>query len=389
MKNKCLSIICSLMFCSSVGATALANLSSETVVEIFDTICWQQTYHFQGYDFPLPSCEGYDSVTYIDYVLEYRDVDNCMLYRGYLAIAPIKHTVSEDTIVLGDTLFFCEEPLMDAGMYECTLTSNEGCDSIVQLTLHTKVGEVVVGGISIPPICADDDVLSMQVDVAGRVDSLQLVFAVDSINNGLHDTIVPMTEDGYVTIAFDNLRAGLYKARLIGYFRTIKMFEQDITIEIYYPSSVIEQRWDNVICVLTQNYNGGYDFVDYQWYKDGEPLAGETSYYLNQSLEEGAEYSVLLTEENGMQRMTCPLVIPSKEPEISVGPTLITMRQSVCCHVSKDANVYVYDALGRMIMSTHIAQGETYLTLPAIQGVYLMKVVLQNKQERNVKIMIN
>ena len=307
MKNKCLSIICGLMFCGSVGATALADLSSETLVETFDTICWQSTYHFQGYDFPLPSAEGYDSVPYIDYVLECRDVENCMLYRCNLAIVPTKHTVVEDTILLGDTLFFCEEPLMDAGEYECTLTSYEGCDSIVQLILHTRVGEVVVDGVSIPPVCADEGVVAMQVDVTGRVDSVQLVFAGDSLNGGLHDTIVPMTADGYIAIAFDDLRAGVHKAQLVGYFRTMKMFETAVSIRVYYPSSVMEQRWDDVICVLTHDYNGGYDFVAFQWYKNGEPLADENSYYLHQVLEAGAEYSVLLTEDVVEPLMDNPL----------------------------------------------------------------------------------
>ena len=228
----------------------------------------------------------------------------------------------------------------------------------------------------------------MQVDVTGRVDSVQLVFAGDSLNGGLHDTIVPMTADGYIAIAFDDLRAGVHKAQLVGYFRTMKMFETAVSIRVYYPSSVMEQRWDDVICVLTHDYNGGYDFVAFQWYKNGEPLTDENSYYLHQVLEAGAEYSVLLTDSAGMQQMSCPLVIAAKGPEISVAPTLITKRQPVRCNVMQDASVYVYDALGRMIMSTPIAQGETYLRMPAIQGVYLMKVVLQDKKERNVKIII-
>ena len=347
MKKIYLGIICGLMFCGSVGAAALVDLSSETVVETFDTICWQSVYHFQGYDFPLPSCEGYNAVSYIDYVLECRDVDNCMLYRCNLAIAPIKHVVLEDTILLGDTLFFCGDTLMDAGVYKRSLVSNAGCDSVVQMTLHTRVGEVVVGGVTVSPVCADDGVLAMQVDLAGRVDTLQLVFAQDSMDNGLHDTngwhdtIVPMIEDGYVTISFENLRAGVYNARVIGSFRTIKMFEKDVAVDVYYPSTIMEQRWDDVICVLTNSYNGGYDFVEYQWYKNGEALVGETGYYLNQPLEVGAEYSVRLTEEDGRQQMSCPLVVASKESEISVSPTLIKDRQSVRCYVLEDANVYV------------------------------------------------
>lgn len=388
MKNKCLIILCGLMLCGSISATTLAHLSSEMVDETFDTICWQSSYTFQGYDFPLPSCEGYESVTYIDYVLEYRDKVNCVLYRRNLAIAPIKHVAVEDTILLGDTLFFCGDTLLDAGVYEYTLTSAVGCDSVVQLTLHTQIPEVQVNEIVVPTICADDGVIALQLDHTGRLDSLAMHFELDSVFSGLHDTIVPIIEDGSVAVVYDTLRAGIYKANLIGYFRQIPLFEDTITLTVQYPSSVMEKRWDDVICVLTSAYNGGYDFVAFQWYKNGQPLVGETGYYLNQPLEVGAEYTVLLTEQDSTQLMTCPLLLTNEEPEISVEPTLIKQYQPIRCFVSDDADVYIYDALGRMIMSTPIAQGETYLTLPAIQGVYLMKVVLQDKQEHNVKIMI-
>lgn len=389
MKNKCLIILFGLMLCSSVGATTLAHLSSEMVDETFDTICWQSSYTFQGYDFPLPSCEGYESVNYIDYVLEYRDKVNCVLYRRNLAIAPIKHTAVENTILLGDTLFFCGDTLLDAGVYEYMLTSTVGCDSIVQLTLHTQVGEVVVNGVNVPSVCADDAVVTLQLDVTGRVDSLELLFALDSIDKGLHDTIVPMTDDGHIAIAYDDLHAGVYDAHLIGYFRSQNMFEEDITMVVNYPSSVMEKRWDDVICVLTNNYNGGYDFVAYQWYKNGQPLVGETGYYLNQPLDEEAEYSVLLTEVDGTQLMSCPMVVESKEPDISVEPTLVKQRQPVRCYVPKNAMVYLYDALGRMMMLESVAHGETYLTMPGVQGVYLMKVVMQDNRERSVKIIVN
>ena len=158
---------------------------------------------------------------------------------------------------------------------------------------------------------------------------------------------------------------------------------------VNYPSSVMEKRWDDVICVLTNNYNGGYDFVAYQWYKNGQPLVGETGYYLNQPLDEEAEYSVLLTEVDGTQLMSCPMVVESEEPDISVEPTLVKQRQPVRCYVSDDADVYLYDVLGNMVMHTQVSRGENYLKMPNQHGVYLLKVGIQNNKERTIKIIVN
>ena len=100
-----------------------------------------------------------------------------------------------------------------------------------------------------------------------------------------------------------------------------------------YPSTVLKQHWNDVVAVLTHDYNGGYDFTAFQWYKDGSLLTGETGYYLNQKLEKGAEYSVLLTDQSGTQLMTCPIRIGYEEPDIRVEPTLVHKRQPVRCQV--------------------------------------------------------
>ena len=121
----------------------------------------------------------------------------------------------EDTILLGDTLFFCGDTLLDAGVYEYKLiTSAAGCDSVVQLTLRTQVEEVEVEELVVSSICADDGVIALQLDHTGRLDSLAVHFELDSLPTGLHDTIVPIAEDGSVVIAYEELRAGVYMVQL-------------------------------------------------------------------------------------------------------------------------------------------------------------------------------
>lgn len=374
--------------CSLVCAMPPASHAmGDDVGETYDTICCHETFWFYGEGLTF-ECEVAEDVMYVDTVLEHYNPDKDFTHIAYLTIIPTRHVAVEDTILLGDTLFFCGDTLLKEGVYEYPLTSVFGCDSVVQLTLHT-VEEVEVEELVVSTICADDGVIALQLDHTGRLDSLAVHFELDSVFSGLHDTIVPIIEDGSVAVVYDTLRAGIYKANLIGYFRQIQLFEDTITLTVQYPSSVMEKRWDDVICVLTSAHNGGYDFVAFQWYKNGQPLVGETGYYLNQPLDEEAEYSVLLTEVNGTQLMSCPMVVESEEPDISVEPTLVKQRQPVRCHVPENAMVYLYDALGRMMMQESVAHGETYLTMPGVQGVYLMKVVMQDNRERSVKIIVN
>ena len=79
----------------------------------------------------------------------------------------------------------------------------------------------------------------------------------------------------------------------------------DVLIDVYYPDSVIVQRWNDVLAVRNDIYNGGYEFVAYQWYKNGTPIDGATSSILYGELDFDAEYSVMLTREDGVKEMVC------------------------------------------------------------------------------------
>lgn len=389
MKNRLFVLLMAIAACSLVCAMPPASHAmGDSTVTIYDTVCCQEPYIFFGNEHTYV-CVDLENEPYVNHELEHYDEVADILYICKLTIVPIRHVAVEDTILLGDTLFFCGDTLLDAGVYEYTLTSAVGCDSVVQLTLHTQVEEVEVEELVVSTICADDGVIALQLDHTGRLDSLAVHFELDSLPTGLHDTIVPIAEDGSVVIAYEELRAGVYKAKLTGYYHQILLFESETTITVQFPSSVLEYRWDDVICVLTSAYNGGYDFVAFQWYKNGQPLIGETGYYLNHPLEEDAEYTVLLTQADSTQLMSCPILLEKEEPEISVEPTLVKQRQPVRCHVPENAMVYLYDALGRMMMQESVAHGETYLTMPGVHGVYLMKVVMQDNHERSVKIIVN
>lgn len=370
-KGFLLMVLC----CSALVASA------QTVLD--EVICEGDRYDWDG-DF-------YD--TSDDYTKTYIAVDGTdSIVTLHLTVLPIAYTTIDTTIIEGESYLWNGDVYTTSGTYVDTLQKADGCDSIVTLNLVVTDNDVVINELQMHDMCSDDGVLEMLIDFDGFVDSIGLYFlkdTLDTIDRGIHDTIIAMPLDGHLSISYDNVRAGVYKANMVGYFCRNIVFEQEVSLTFLYPQTVFERRWDDVICVLTSAYNGGYDFIAFQWYKDGQPLQGETGYYLNRPLEEGAEYSAMLTEQDGTQLTTCPIVVELEEPEVSVEPTLVTKRQPVRCYVSEDADVYVYDALGRMIMNTQILHGETYLTIPAVQGVYLMKVVLQDRKERNVKIIIN
>ena len=47
-----------------------------------------------------------------------------------------------------------------------------------------------------------------------------------------------------------------------------------VMLNLLYPKEVIVQRWGDVLAVTNEDYNGGYQFVAFQWYKNGQIIEG-------------------------------------------------------------------------------------------------------------------
>jgi hypothetical protein len=120
-------------------------------------------------------------------------------------------------------------------------------------------------------------------------------------------------------------------------------------------------------------YNGGYDFTAFQWYENGEALSGETRSYLYKPLITGGEYSVLLTEKDGTQLMTCPL-IAEKKIELTLYPTVAAPRQQIHCYMSQPGEITLYDAMGRQVLHSIMTSGDNVFEAPFAAGMYTVLV---------------
>ena len=117
--------------CSLVCAMPPASRAmGDSTVTFYDTVCCQEPYIFFGNEHTYV-CVDLENEPYVNHELEHYDEVADILYICKLTIVPIRRVAVEDTILLGDTLFFCGDTLLDAGVYEYTLTSAVDCDSVV------------------------------------------------------------------------------------------------------------------------------------------------------------------------------------------------------------------------------------------------------------------
>ena len=215
---------------------------------------------------------------------------------------------------------------------------------------------------------------------------MHLLFSSEGHLAGFRDTIFsPEVQE--LCINIHDVRAGVYDANLVAFFHQEEVLSQSLTFKILYPTTIFEQRWNDLITILTAKYNGGYDFTAFQWYKDGELLHNETNSYLHQSLSFDSEYSVLLTDPNGQQLMSCP-VVPVDLASISIYPTIVNAGEYVKCSTTEDATIMLYNSVGQVIGEYHALAGELYIEMPITSGMYMFKIITINNNQYEIKVFV-
>lgn len=100
-----------------------------------------------------------------------------------------------------------------------------------------------------------------------------------------------------------------------------------LNITIKYPETIIAFKFNNVLAVYQKGFGGnkGYDFVAYQWYRNGEeidalknPSAATSVYHSEEIFKTGDEYYVRLTESGKEPLVSCSFTVPENLDDYSV-----------------------------------------------------------------------
>ena len=100
--------------------------------------------------------------------------------------------------------------------------------------------------------------------------------------------------------------------------------------------------------ILNAEYNGGYDFASFQWFRNGEAIAGATEpyYYIESKLQEGDEYTVELRRAGDERALhTCAYTVPANNSQTPVAPRKIMQNGNIYIIV----NGQVYNARGVLV----------------------------------------
>lgn len=318
--------------------------------------------------------------TYYD---RYKNISGCdSILELRLTVYPKSPvTYIKDTVCSSDLPYqFNGYSYPQSGNYSQDMKNIHECDSVVNLSLWV-VEKLNVDVAQLPTLCADDGQLVIDYAVLhSRYDSLAIRFTSTTPQDVFYNQVIYDTLQTEVVYPFDvttlpnkyHVQLEFYQHQSCGN----QIF--DLDFELQYRSSLIEQKWNDVLAILNDKYNGSYTFTSYQWYKNGMPLVGETNPYLYQSLDVDADYSVMLTRPDGTSVRTCPFR-PTLRVDKYPFPTLAAKGQLLPVRRSASGvsivSVRIFTMMGVLYSSTVISNGEGIVEVPVLEGNYLVELI--------------
>ena len=325
------------------------------------------------------------------------------IYSIEIQVLPSYHFDIFDTICDEETYKLGDEIFTEGGIYNMVYTTSQGCDSSYTLSLYQLL--LPKPQKPIRDVCADDEyiyilckpIVDSPVEFHMVFNDLAKANGFEDISGYIEDSIIaipiPQPQDTYI---LPNTYDG--KLTLHGDFCDEQQ-TYDFSANVLYPNSIIIQKFNDVLAVLNEKYNGGYIFTNYQWYADGQPIPNaDMPYYYGSGTLTASYYQVLLTRQSdGVAILTCPIEplngedIDTPLEEASVIPTLVNVTSPII-HIFHHyiSEINVYDQEGKLIPYQYVDVSESGATIrmPSQRGIYLLLMNNIRGESKSVKIII-
>ena len=235
---------------------------------------------------------------------------------------------------------------------------------------------------------------------SGTPTTYDLLFSDTAKMLGFKDRVSqPISEldDKLVITLNDKVWAGPYEATLVLHNRKCDTLHFPIKFTVYYnPDSLITQRWNDFLSVRKTAYDYYGGFYDYQWYRNGQALAGQTSsqlYLPDQKLQPTDSFYVELTRSRDSIRIRTCAFYPSVEPDsvtLIILPTVLSAQNRTPVHVrtTETGQVYAYNQSGLLVGQWAVKEEDNQLFLPATPGIYLLRVLFDSGRIETRKIIV-
>lgn len=362
----------------------------DQTIRDFETFTWyDKTYSEEGnYDRTWPTILDCDST-----------------YTLRLKVIPTQRYLTIDTICEGQSITWRGKEYNMSGYYTDTVYRKETFYSAIYTLQLTIMHPTFITHATINDICADDEYFDIAFTYTGaKPTQYSIYFDQLAKDEGFEDVInkpflgedrvaralVPVKTDVVYQDHTNYVKPNRYGMRLVLDNGVCGKSQSDsLIVLVKYPNWIIEQNWNDVVAPLKKDYNGGYEFSQISWYVNGtmQPNNG-LGYMQNSQLQDGDEVVMMATRKGEKYAIpTCPLVIKinnntAYDEPILVYPTKASRYAArVTIEAPQSGEYAVYSSMGESVGHGTFEQGQTQVTLPSINGIYIFRLKQGDKIE--------
>ena len=336
----------------------------------------------------------------------------------HLTIAPSGDSIWTDSMCIGETYMLFEQAITQAGYYEMRHENYWGCEMNYKLTLENIPATIF--HLSVDPVCFDEEGVAnnyiLRYTYEGEFAPVSYSLKYDSVAHSVgfeDEEDVPLYGAQTLALPVPSVAAKSYPRP--GYYDVVIAFKNGVCLtdslmrypfkmEMRYPSWIMEQRHNDVIALLNENYNGGgYVWSAYQWYENDQVMEGQTKPYLHvpTGLTPDAAYSVALTRtDDNVTVRTCPIIATYKTDAIvptmgylSVTPTCVVPGHPYVNILSRHDGTYRVTTDNGQHVSDGIFRADvTEIRLPETEGLYIVQLWSDATPEepyRAIKVLVS
>ena len=282
----------------------------------------------------------------------------------------------------------------EPGVYSIKVTDD--CGGTGYFTVLPAEGDIQISLDPEAEICANDSVFSFDYTLDfGIIGTYSILYDEEAEAAGFKSFVDEPFVDGLYAVLPADIRPDIYNAEILATSLTscVEGSVMPVKIKVKYdPNRVMAQKWNDVIALYNENYNGGYNFTAYQWYLNGNAITGATGAYLylqNAELNPDDRYSVLLTRDDGVQLFTCDF-IPERRTVTKQFPTLLSVSQVIDLKNNTsltNGTVSFWTINGLQYSVQQIDENKTTIQAPDRRGMYILNI-MNNEQNEQHKVVV-
>jgi predicted hotdog family 3-hydroxylacyl-ACP dehydratase len=162
---------------------------------------------------------------------------------------------------------------------------------------------------------------------------------------------------------------------------------------LYESASLISQHWNDVL--FFDNSSG--DYVAWQWYKNGAAVPDDTLQYYSEEPSLNGQYFVIATNKDGQEVQTCTLTIAAGATvpggiKVFPNPANIGAQVNVVCNYPasalQGAVLLISDLTGKVVQQLTNIQPSMQVTMPSVDGIYIINLMLANGQKVSTNVVV-